>query len=100
MNITIYTLNFVSQHRPDAPFNVSFNPLEQDQKATTFIGHPHDRRSPPDSTRQWNVTVPDSAELEGDKLKWIDGEETRWLSADEVYSLAKRGLHGFSFANA
>ena len=101
MTVTIYTLNFMSDHRPDAPFNVSFHPPDADQnaKVTPFIGHPLDRRSPPDTTKQWPVVVPDSAALEGDKLKWPQDGEVRWLTAVEVYSLAQKGLHGFRLAD-
>lgn len=100
MTITIYTLNFTSDHRLDAPFNVSFNPPGVDSKLTAFIGHPKDRRTSPDTTRQWVVNVPDGAKLEGNKLRWLDGALQRWLTAVEVFGLAKEGLQGFYFNDA
>jgi len=99
MTISIYALNLANADRPDAPFNLSFTP--PDPNATVYLGNPRNRfLTKPESMQVFKIVVPATASMEGGMLKWVDGDDLRWLTAEEVYSLARRGADGFYFAFA
>jgi hypothetical protein len=87
-----------SRKSPDGTLDCSFqsvNPPLESQKATTFIGHPTDRRTP-STRRMWKITMPETASLQDDAVIWFDEERFRTLTANEVFELAQKQEHGFS----
>ena len=98
MTLTIYASAFNTSPTKAATLLFTFNP--PDQKATIYIGPPKDRRCEvEDTSKQWSVTVPDSACVEGGMLKWTAGGRPRWLTADQVYAFAQQRVNGFGFAD-
>jgi hypothetical protein len=92
------TLLIANRRNPDGSWECMFqpsNPPLESQKATTFIGHPTDRRTQA-ILRRWKVSLPDTASFQDDAVIWFEEGRFRTLTAAEVFDLAHKQLHGFS----
>jgi len=99
MNVTIYGLSFVNEpsgllhlslepHNPNSTFSVGQPPIIQ-----TYKG---------DTSQSWVVVAPTGATpvpqpIHGLVLRWSLNGADHYSPANEVFSLARLGLHGFRF---
>ncbi len=99
MNVTIYGLSFVNE--PSGLLHLSLEP--HTPNSTLSVGHPplmHTYAA--DSSQSWVVVAPTGATLvrqpiHGLVLRWSLNGQDHHSPANEVFSLARLGLHGFRF---
>lgn len=78
------------------PVSFSFSPIEPAGWLEVESGG-ETKRYREDTSLSWILAAPEGAKLEGDELVWsLYGRPTR-SSAQEIWTLAKLGLHGFRF---